>query len=158
MSRFCTSCGTTVEDTTRFCPQCGAPAPAPTQQAPGQPVPPPPPYGQPYGQPPYYVTVRPARPGRGFGIASMVLGIIGIVYSFVLFMAILSTVNMLSSYVAGPMAAGALVYSVFGILALIFGVMSRGRGYRCGVSLSGVILGSISIGLCLLAALMALTV
>ncbi|MBO4733421.1 MAG: hypothetical protein J5662_02990 [Clostridia bacterium] len=37
---------------------------------------------------------------------------------------------------------------IFGILALVFGVSSRRRGYRRGKSLSAVIMGIITLALC----------
>lgn len=77
---FCPNCGAQNPDNTAFCANCGtnfAQSAAPVYGQPAAPV-----YGQPaapvYGQPAY--PVAPATvPGKGLGIASMVLGIIALV-------------------------------------------------------------------------------
>lgn len=84
---FCTKCGTQNDDNLNFCASCGAPLkeeqPAPQQPA-QQPVQPT--YQQPVQQPaqpayqqPGYPVQQPVVPGKGMGIAGMVLGIIGLV-------------------------------------------------------------------------------
>lgn len=89
---FCPKCGAQNDANQQVCETCGCPLndapqqPAqPTYQQPVQPVPPvyqqpgqpvPPAYQQPVQQ---VVMVKPSVPGKGLGIASMVLGIIAIV-------------------------------------------------------------------------------
>ena len=115
MSKFCSNCGVQVTDESVFCPHCGArfetdfqqPYQAPTdtqyqqpyQAQPNnqyqQPYANPTPYGQypqqnSYQPRPYYQQAKPKVPGRGFGITSMVLGIIAcgiVVLSAILFTA-----------------------------------------------------------------------
>jgi len=79
---FCNHCGAACDDGAKFCPACGVDFSAPTPVQPGyqppvyqQPI-------QPVYQPPIYqqlYPVVPAVPGKGQGIASLVLGIISLV-------------------------------------------------------------------------------
>ena len=133
-------------------------------------------YQQPPQQyPPYYVFVKPPRqkvPGRGFGITSMILGIIGLVSFFYIFIASINVsraaIDFRKMYPSRPSNAlsGGLIYdlrvmelsgaasvlltfmlicSVFAILSLAFARSSRKKGYRNGVSTSGIVLSSVSI-------------
>lgn len=83
------------------------------------------PYGQPYNatpqyQQPYNYYQQPAyHPGKSYAIAGMILGIV----SFF------------------------LLTLVTGILAIVFGCIARSKGFKTPMALSGIILGSISIGL-----------
>lgn len=71
MSKFCINCGAALDDSVLFCTACNAQQPeAGTVCA--QPV---------HPQPVY---VKPKVPGRGFGITSMILGIIGVFYAVAL--------------------------------------------------------------------------
>lgn len=98
---FCRNCGAACADGAKFCPACGtdlsvAAAPVePVYQQPVQPVYEQPVYQQPvYQQPVYQQPVyqqpyqAPVVPGKGLGIASMVLGIIALVLFCVLYIAI----------------------------------------------------------------------
>ena len=84
-----------------------------------------PPYGQPYNatpqnQQPYNYYQQPAyHPGKSYAIAGMILGIV----SFF------------------------LLSLVTGIFAIVFGCIARSIGFKTPMALSGIILGSISIGL-----------
>ena len=81
---YCSKCGHPNDDNTTFCTNCGAPLtegtandqaqPAVQPQAPQQPMP----------------QVQPSTsvPGKGLGIASMVLGIVSLVFFCVLYLAI----------------------------------------------------------------------
>ncbi|MDO7882911.1 DUF4190 domain-containing protein [Antiquaquibacter soli] len=62
-------------------PAADAPAPAPAYGAPGSTPPPPPAYGSPtaYGQPAY--AAAPAGPSQGLSVTSMVLGLVGLLFS-----------------------------------------------------------------------------
>ena len=96
-------------------------------------APPPPGYG---GPPPGYGGGPPGYGGygrqakNGMGIAALVLGIIGLLSSFF------------------------LVGGLFGLLAVIFGVMGRGRAKRGeatngGMALAGLILGALALAIAL---------
>ena len=169
---FCDACGTPIGEKVAVAQV--APAPTPVQQPQPTYAPPQqPPYQQPtqpmYGQPgPYYppqqggyyppqpmqYVVKPARPGRGFGIASMVLGIIGIVYAVVILieMIALAGVGVRFNGMGIAMVVATIVYAVFGILAVSFAIPARKRGYVCGVSSAGLSLGIASLSLNLIAA------
>ena len=87
-----------------------------------------PPYGQPYNaapqyQQPYGYYQQPAyHPGKSYAIAGMILGIVSF---FVMTI-------------------------VTGALAIVFGCIARSKGFKTSMANSGIILGSISIGLRLL--------
>lgn len=155
---FCSSCGAQMDDNAVFCLNCGAqkaaPAQAPVQpqapvQAPAyqQPVYQQPVYQQPVYQQPMYV--KPKIPGRGFGISSLVLGIIGLVYGFIF---MIDVIAMLDSYwfdfdyILEGMIVPLIIFSVLSILSVSFGAAGFNRGYRNGVCKSGLVLGII--GLC----------
>lgn len=101
--------------------------------------------GSPYGVSPGYTApyaVRPVRPGRGFGIAGLVLGIIGAVYAFVL----LTTQVAQGTFITDPeLAAGfvplGILIAVFGLLAVVFSVISGAKGCRSGARAAGLALG-----------------
>ena len=128
-----------------------------------------PPQGQPgvqyvytYGQPatpggPQIVYVKTKTPGRGFGISSMVLGIIGLVYTF----SGISSLNQIElmyeemvemgqEYIQSTYLGTLIVISVMPLLALIFGCCARKKGYKNGVSMSGLIMGIIGLVLILI--------
>ncbi len=147
---FCSNCGQQIDDQQRFCPNCGAPT-QPSGQAPVY-------FAQP--QPVMYA-IKPKIPGRGFGITSMVLGIIGLVYSVIAFVEALVLINADYRYVedaAGSVVGVSVVYSILSILALIFGCCARGRQYKNGISASGITMGSIGITLYLLSIIIASSV
>jgi len=161
-------------------PQAGQPWPNQPWGS-GQPYPP---SAPPYPQQPYYVApsypqpyyvpvyTKPVRPGRGFGIASMVLGIIGAVYGFTAVMAAISLFSVrdslqsigygldfvyesaMSSAVLGVITECVFV-GVLAILACVFSVVALKKGYKTGVSKSGLVLGIVSAGLLIAAAVVA---
>ncbi|MEE0264229.1 MAG: DUF4190 domain-containing protein [Acutalibacteraceae bacterium] len=128
---ICNRCGADNQAGTRFCVNCGAELAEPSQteqqatyQQPNyqqqyqqqnyqQPM-----YQQPmYQQPMYQPMQTPADPGRGFAIASLVLGIV----SFFCFPA------------------------VTGILGIIFGGVARSKGSKSPMAIAGIICGVIGI-------------
>ena len=129
-------------------PGAGSPANQPAPAAPpyGQPSYGQPPYGQPptapYGQPPYtqppprpygappygqpYGYAGQARPRDGLGTAALVVGIAGVVLSWTVIFGI-----------------------VLGVLAIVFGIIGRGRANRGeasnkGQATAGVVLGGVA--------------
>lgn len=134
---FCTKCGNNNPDGAFCCTSCGAPlnqpqapqapvAPAqPVYQAPQAPV-------QPYpAQPMYNAPVKPVVPGKGMGVASMVLGIISLAL-FCLW------------YLALPCA----------IIGVILGGMAMSKakaaGLKNGMAVAGVVCSSIALGIAII--------
>ncbi|MCL2088307.1 MAG: hypothetical protein FWH14_02375 [Oscillospiraceae bacterium] len=118
-------------------------------------------------QPVYYpvYAARPKIPGKGFGITSMILGIYGAVCSAVLLLISLqatllgftsqssgSTYDNFKTVMESVFTSGDsenVVGMIFGslvmaILACVFALLSRKRGYRNGISQSGLILSVVS--------------
>lgn len=135
---YCPECGKNISDKAYVCPNCGMPLKENNPYAP----------------------VKKKIPGRGFGIAGMVMGILGVVYgTLLLFSAIMTYVTRASAFVNEVLAeknntsmAGIdIEVAIFGILALIFGFVSRHKGYRRGKSLSAVIMGFITLAFCIAA-------
>lgn len=82
---FCKHCGSQIEDNAAFCGVCGqaqnaAEPQTPVYQAPQAPVQPfyVAPQAPVYAQPPIQPVAKPVIPGKGLGIASMVLGIVSL--------------------------------------------------------------------------------
>ena len=178
----CCSCGKEVREDTRFCVHCGAnltQAPAQAAKSAHQmPVQPPaqfqiPPdhympntkYVYTYGPQatpggPQIVYVKTKLRGRGFGVTSIILGIIGLLFVFPLMLSVeefLRTVANLMNYenlgvqipdynaVLQSCVGAVVVYGVIPLLALIFGICSRVRGYKNGISMLGMVTGFIGI-------------
>jgi len=156
MSKFCSNCGCSIADDLRVCTYCGAEVEPPVNNQQ-------PPYGQqgyePYGQP-MYVVQNPLRPGRSLGIAGMVLAIIGFVYAFPVLLMILVAnsevvrpVSFLFEMFTGPFIEMFVVFASMSIMGIAFGISAKNKGYNCGVSTSGVALGSIGVVLYLLSSI-----
>ena len=145
----------------------------PYQQAPQQPMNPQggyyyPPNGYPnpapYGAQPY-VMMKPKIPGRGLGIASMVLAILSLVFSLSFLSVIDETMSEYEDYCEEyqgypsylseideayeeemvDQLISICVFTVLPILAVVFGFCAKARGYRCGVSTAGLIMGFIGL-------------
>lgn len=127
---FCTNCGTELQNGATFCTNCGTPA-AGVQPNVVQPM----------------VFVKPKIPGRGFGISSMVLGIIGLVYSFVFTTSIIESIEAMydNDVFIEASLVPILMFSVLSILSVCFAPAAISRGYKNGISLSGLILGIIGL-------------
>ena len=80
------------------------------------------------------------KKGRGFAIASLVLGIIGCVYSLPIL--IMAFEKIESTKV---MIGQAIYFMIFGILSVIFGIKSHLRGCHLKKKTVGIVLGTISI-------------
>lgn len=143
---FCPNCGANQADGARFCQNCGAPmiysagvqAPQPT-----------------------YVAVRQKVPGRGMGIAAIVLGIVGVFYGFVMAIAAsaLSDIDRVASNmrpnvdvrVSSAFVVPIIMLASLSIMALAFGSSAVKKGYKNGISTSGIVLGIIGIALYVIA-------
>ena len=149
---FCTKCGAQNAEGTQFCANCGA-ALAAEQAAPTQ-------YTTAYQQQ-QVVYVQPKIPGRGFGISSLVLGIIGLVYSFS-FMAMaiayreesrvrndfydaINRSNPGDEELKIAVITMAIVFASMSIMAVAFSIASKSRGYGAGTKTAGLILGIIGL-------------
>lgn len=162
---YCRECGKQIFDQASICPHCGAPRDLQQPQQPG--------FGQPV-QPVYVVQpVKPKIPGRGFSIASLVLGIIAVYYAFGYLMISLVTPIVSHATSAMPqrldeygnltsehaevavdiintgMSVAILSMFVFtfilGALALIFGVASHQKGCKLKKKVAGITMGTITI-------------
>ena len=127
----CPNCGAPNNEGVAYCVNCGAPLNAqpvqPVQPAYGyQPQPTQPVYG--------YAPVQPAKvPGKGLGIAGMVLGIISIV-----FLCIADTVTLIGGILG-------LILSGIGLSK------AKAAGMKNGMAVAGIVCSCISIGLWLCA-------
>ena len=135
--RFCNYCGAALPEGAAFCPACQQPVSS---------------------QPVVHYYVKQKVPGRGFGISSMMLGIVGVFYS-VLFLVVSNntTENISNAPLTFTSLYTTVVYAVPSILAIIFGFASRNRGYRNGVSTSGLFLSCIGLFASLLSILLLLS-
>ncbi|MBP3706753.1 MAG: DUF4190 domain-containing protein [Clostridia bacterium] len=124
---FCVNCGSENQEGTKFCIKCGAPIEQ-QQQVTAQP-PIQPPVQQPMYQQPMYQ--QPMVPGKGLGIASMVLGILSLVLFCVW-------------YVAIPC----------GIIGLVLGAVGYNKARSCniknGMATAGIVCSCIALGLAVL--------
>ena len=133
LGKYCSSCGTQVEESNMFCPNCGknlketsspnpTPSPRPYYQSPS-PTPSPRPY---YNTSMDQRSYQPSRSystmeGSKYGTASIVCGIIG----FCCF--------------------GNIAYIVFGILAIAFGVLGLNRDENKSLASGGLIFGIVDL-------------
>lgn len=171
MANFCTSCGKPLGENATFCTNCGA---AVQQQTPPAQSAPPNYTGNPYqgypGYPQQVVYVKAKVPGRGFGISSLVLGIIGLIYGVVVFMSMVIAKDMMDFVGASGSHLGAMetdvklgvctgimVYAVMSILAICFAIPAKKRGYCNGVQKSGMVTGVIGLALYLISICYVLT-
>ena len=150
---YCRECGAQLTEQAKFCTKCGVPTgninqeeqsqSQQNQEQSSQAQ-----QGQQHQQP-VVQYVKPKIPGRGFGIASMVLGIIGLVYSMYSLNTATEVAKFFGQYYGFAFIIGAiigiLIISVLSILALIFSSSARKRGYRNEVSTSGLVMGIIGV-------------
>ena len=148
---YCSSCGNAVADGAAFCSACGRPLQAPAQNnpTPNYAVPNnPTPNNSIPNYPPQYqyrpvVFERPKVPGRGFGITSMVLGILSVIYGLGLIGTVTSEIGRLSRYswlekaVSVTFVQILTLVSVLSILSFIFSTVSIKKGYKNGISVAG---------------------
>lgn len=172
---YCIFCGQENPANAAFCNQCGAPLKKPGEQPVEQPVQqayqqPYQPYQQPYGYPnqPPVAYAQPKIPGRGFGIAAMVLGIIGLIYAFAFLGGAVEELEYYQEYygsyypnyydIGFSDIMGLIMISAMPVLGIIFGLCARRRGYQNGVSTSGLVLGTIGMVFILTAVIVYLSI
>lgn len=143
---YCFHCGTQIEDGATVCPACNKTQPNTQNFNSGS-----------------YVLVKPKVPGRGLGIAGMVLGIIGVVYCLPLLLSAtilpqqLEQQQVTLDFTARMAAIVAyLFYSTPSILAVSLSGVGRKKGYRTGISRSGEVLGIIGITIVALSCILVL--
>ena len=147
--KYCQHCGNQLPEGVSYCPSCGAQVPAAQPQNPYQQAQP----QQSYPQQAYMT--KPPRmkiPGRGFGISSMVLGIIAVFYTWPLVASLISgptvTSYSMTSFrfiVNGAMMSQIILVGILAVLALVFSLCAIFvKHYRKGQSYAGLILGGIA--------------
>ena len=121
---------------------------------------------QPYGQNQYYTqpvqplskpAARAKRPGRGFGIASLILGIFAAVNGAILMLLNFATglVDVQHDADGAAVALGLSIAIVFfvvivgimALLSLIFGIVSLVKGNK-GTAITGLVLSVLSVAVC----------
>lgn len=140
---FCPKCGTQLSENSIFCSSCGAQLNQ-QQSEPHQPV-----------------YAKPKVPGLGLGIASMILGIIGLFPSFMylcfaIYINIFTNILGKSEITASDVLVFMLCFffcSIFSILSFLFGLVSNRKGYKGGMCMAGIITGGIGLFLCLISLL-----
>jgi len=136
---FCKNCGQQLPDDTKFCPECGTATDLAPQNA-------------------YYHTqavyVKPTIPGKGLGIAAMILGIIGVFASFSSLENLISDVDYIKSIkhasdyfqsLCSRYLFDFFMNCVSSVLAFCFARSSREKGYTGGMCTAGLVLGVIGI-------------
>ena len=185
MSKICKFCGAKTDDNAVFCTECGMrfeeqaqpiqqEQPVQYAQPAQRPYQPQPNYyqsaqAQPqYGENMYYQQQQPVqyasqpaprqkKPGRGFGIASMILGIFAIVNGFVLLILNFSAVFIDAEnnpYEVSLSTGMSLVITIFAafvaflaLLSLIFGIVSLIKGNK-GTAIAGLVMSVLSVAVC----------
>ncbi len=148
---FCPYCNSEINDGLKFCPKCGSPVASASNQQYQDP------YQQQYQQPPVFnqAPVQPMQfyseqpqadnrvPGKGLGVASMVLGIIAFVFSCYLYLSlplgltslILGVVGRIKAKSAGKKNGCATAGIICSILALAWVILlALGIGSMLGLS------------------------
>ncbi len=125
---FCNNCGAECSPQSTFCTNCGAAlAAAAPQPTPQTYTPPTAPYAT--GAYPYNAPV--SVPGKGFGIAGMVLGIISLVF-FCLW------------YIALPCAVVGIILSAVGLNK------AKAAGAKNSMAVAGIVCSAIAIGIAII--------
>lgn len=115
----CPECGKEISDQAESCPYCGYPL--------------------------RLFAGRKEFRGRGFGVAGLVLGIIGVTYCYTDLVSLLARPAYFkmqgNDYVFG------ILFALIGILSLVFGIIARKLGHRMLKSGAAIVLGSITIAM-----------
>ena len=115
---LCKNCGTLNDPNSKFCSSCGVDLSLAKEGE--SPITPQPTYTEQNGTPQYLV--QNTDDGKGFAIASLVLGIV----SFICF-----------AFIAGT-------------LGIVFGIVAKNKGYKGGMATAGIVCGAIGIALWIL--------
>ena len=117
-STFCRKCGQRLDDETRFCSKCGTSVEAGYSAG-----------SAPYANHGYLPPSMPLgdQPGKGAGTASMVLGILCLVFALIIPIPFIDT--------------------LLGILGIIMAAVSKSKGYTGGTATAGLVCSIIGIGL-----------
>ena len=145
---YCTKCGAQISDSDRFCAICGNPV-TEQENAALQVQP------QTQLQTPNYDNGSSQKPGRGLGVAGMVLGITSLLYGFVFFILAIRTAiqysmdfgyNWYESTVdaSGPVPL-VLFFAVLPVLAVSFSATAKSKGNNTGINKAGLITSIISL-------------
>ena len=143
--KFCANCGRQILDGEQFCSGCGTAVSGNN--------------GANVVQPEYVLKRK--IPGRGFGISSMVLGIIGIVYGVVSFVSAVRAINnakQIEQIAESGEWQMPITFLVLGVLSLCFAPAAFRKGYKNGVSVSGLVLGLLTTILCAVALIIMLSI
>ncbi|MBP3391314.1 MAG: hypothetical protein J6L76_00825 [Clostridia bacterium] len=140
---YCSKCGNQFSDGDSFCAFCGNSVVEKKQELQIQP--------QTQSQPSLCEDTPPNMPGRGSSIAGMILGIIGSLYGFVFSLVAIRTVMRLIQsdwynwYEQAEDYSGNIFMIMFfaeiPVLAVVFSVLGRSKGYQTGINKSGLITG-----------------
>lgn len=144
---FCRNCGKQIGDNVSFCPACGTAtgfSSAKNNTYPQEQI-----QSNQFQQNQFQsnqMYLNTSVPGRGLGIAGMIVGIVSLVFAFYMIIAIFQMLS--SSFLARVFADNFIPLIIFflivSIVALFLGSFAKSSGYVCGVSSSAVIMGLIS--------------
>lgn len=93
--------------------------------------------------------VKPVRRGKGLGIASMVIGILAILNSVLL-------AALLWFFPFEIVVVSAVFVGILSVASLVLGIVSLCKGYKKGCSISGVIMSSLALLLCVASVILSL--
>ena len=131
---FCNNCGTPVDENSRFCTNCGQPINSQPQ------------YNNQYQQPPQYNPyqpyqrpIRPKTPGKGIGIAAMIIGIVSLLYGALFFLVTVAEGG------GDEMLPAVIMLAPASILAICFANAALKQGFVNGISKAGLTTGIIAL-------------
>ena len=139
---FCIKCGTELKEEAFFCAHCGNPVLQSVSSDQSVPICP-----KTYETAEENLQTEPRKAGRGFAISSMVLGAVGACYAF------LALISCTPDSDATSMLMLIGTVSGLSVLALVFSIIARVRGWKNGFSKAGMITGLIGVALYLFVAI-----